>query len=60
MRSAQDAAVRGGDWKNRKLQIVGTDTFSRGVVLRGFAVRFCNCQTAFPFYDAWGTQREIL
>jgi hypothetical protein len=26
MRSAQDAAVRGSDGKNRKLQIVGTDT----------------------------------
>jgi hypothetical protein len=27
MRLAQDAAVRGSDGKNRKLHIVGTDTF---------------------------------
>jgi hypothetical protein len=27
MRSAQDAAVRGSDGKNRKLQLVGTDAF---------------------------------
>jgi hypothetical protein len=32
MRSAQDAAVRGGDGKNRKLQISGTDDFSNSAV----------------------------
>jgi hypothetical protein len=30
MRLAHDAAVRGGDGKNRKFQIVGTGTFLKG------------------------------